>query len=781
MAYNKSTHHDAGVTDADTGGTGRMPWTSSAPRVLLRQLREVMARPGVGQDRQVDVQARLDRIVRLIAASMVAEVCSIYMRHTDGSFELFATEGLSREAVHQLHMKAGEGLIGLVARTGDHVNLPDAQSHPAFSFKPETGEEIYQSFLGVPIVRGGRTIGVLTVQNAIARTYSEDDVEVLQTTAMVTAEMLAGLLESVDATAENRRGQSVTISGISMSEGIALGHVVLHEPRVIVTKLFAEDVHAEQARLDTALTKLRETVDAMLLDNDLARSGEHRDVLEAYRMFAHDQGWVRRLHEAIAAGLTAEAAVEKVQSNQRARTMRQGDPFWRDRLHDIEDLSNRLLRLLTGRPGTAAKSDLPRDTILVARSMGPAELLDYDRKRIRGLVLADGGVASHVAIVAKALNIPAIGYATDVLEEVDPADPAVLDAETGVFHVRPSLEVIRAYADKARFRARRQAQYEKLRDTPAVTKDGHRILLNINAGLQVDLPHLSQSGADGIGLYRTELEFMVASTFPRIQQQTDMYRRIIYGAGDKPVVFRSLDVGGDKILPYLQTTQEENPALGWRAIRIALDRPGLFRTQIRSLLHAAAGRELRLMLPFLTQVHEFVDARKLIEKDLAHLRRHHRPGPSKIALGAMIEVPAMLWQLDELLCRVDFVSVGSNDLLQFIFAADRGNHRVSNRFDVLCPAAMRVLRHIVVQAEKHSVPVTLCGEMAGRPIEALALLGLGFRSISMAPASIGPVKAMILATSAAEIQRYVLDLVEHGRNDIRQRLTDFARAHDIPV
>ncbi|MGB0083975.1 MAG: phosphoenolpyruvate--protein phosphotransferase [Rhodomicrobiaceae bacterium] len=759
-----------------------MPWTSSAPRVLLRQLREVMARPGTVQAKQEDIQARLDRIVRLIAANMVAEVCSIYVRLTDGSFELFATEGLRKEAVHRTHLKQGEGLVGLVARTGEHVNLPDAMSHSAFSYRPETGEEIYQSFLGMPIVRGGRTVGVLTVQNAIARTYSEEEVEVLQTIAMVMAEMMANLLESFNvATAEARRTQSQTVKGITMSDGIALGHIVLHEPRVTVNKLFAEDIQEEQARLDAALTKLRETVDTMLSDNEIARAGEHRDVLEAYRMFAHDAGWVRRLHESIAAGLTAEAAVEKVQSNQRARTMRQGDPFWRERLHDLDDLSNRLLRLLTGRANTAADSDLPRDTILVARNMGPAELLDYDRKRVRGLVLADGGAMSHVAIVAKALGIPAIGYAVDVLEEVDPGDPAVLDADSGVFHVRPSLEVIRAYADKARFRARRQAQYEKLRDTPAVTRDGQRVLMNINAGLLVDLPHLAQAGADGIGLYRTELEFMVASTFPRIQQQTEMYRKVVNAAEEKPVVFRSLDVGGDKILPYLHPMPEENPALGWRAIRIALDRPGLFRTQIRALLAASAGRELRLMLPFLTQVSEFVEARKLIEKDLAHLRRHHRPGPSKIALGAMIEVPAMLWQLDELLCRVDFVSVGSNDLLQFLFAADRGNNRVSNRFDVLCPAALRVLRDIVVRADKHNVPVTLCGEMAGRPIEALALVGLGYRSISMAPASVGPIKAMILATSSAEIQRYVLDLIEHGREDIRDRLVDFARAHDIPL
>lgn len=760
-----------------------MPWTSSAPRVLLKQLREVMARPDARQAKPDSVEARLDRIVRLIASNMVAEVCSIYVRLSDSSLELYATVGLRTEAVHHTHLKPGEGLVGLIARSGEHINLPDAQNHPAFVYRPETGEEIYRSFLGVPIVRAGRTLGVLTVQNAISRAYTDEEVEALQTTSMVLAEMMAsGLLEGVPVVSgEARRGQSVSLNGHILSEGIALGHVVLHEPRVSVTKLFAEDIPHEQLRLDAALRRLRETVDVMLLDTEMARGGEHREVLEAYRMFAHDQGWTKRLHESIAAGLTAEAAVEKVQSNTRARIMRQSDPYWRERLHDLDDLSNRLLRLLTGRADTASETDLPRDTILVARNMGPAELLDYDRKRVRGLILAEGGTASHVSIVAKALSIPALGYVRDVLEEVDPGDPAVLDAEAGTLHLRPSLEVIRNYADKARFRARRQAQYEKLRDTPAVTKDGVRITMNINAGLLVDLPHVVQSGADGIGLFRTELEFMVASTFPRLAQQTEMYRRIIEGVGDKPVVFRSLDVGGDKILPYLQQMPEENPALGWRAIRIALDRPGLFRTQMRALLHASAGRELRLMLPFITQVAEFVEARKLIDKDIAHLRRHSQPGPSKIALGAMLEVPSLLWQLDELFCQVDFISVGSNDLLQFIFAADRGNTRVATRFDVLSPASLRVLRQIIVAGDKHKIPVTICGEIAGKPLEAMALIGLGYRAISMAPASIGPVKAMILSLSATDIQRYVHDLVDQGRDDIRQRLQDFARAHDVQL
>jgi phosphotransferase system enzyme I (PtsP) len=752
-----------------------MPVSVGAPRQLLRRLREVMAV-------HESAQARLDKVVVLIASNMVAEVCSLYLSRRDGSLELFATEGLNPEAVHNTHLKPGEGLVGLIAEQAEPMQFPDAQHHPAFSFRPETGEEIYHSFVGVPILRGGHTIGVLTVQNRTQRTYSDEEIEALQTTAMVLAEMIAsGGLVTEEVSAEPRRELAARFTGVSISEGVALGHVVLHEPRIVVTRLIAEDVELERRRLGQAVEELTGQIDSLMERGDMARAGEHREVLEAFRMFAHDHGWRRRLDEALLTGLTAEAAVQRVRNDTRARMLRMPDPRMRDRLHDIDDLSNRLLRLLSGGVGTAATGSLPQDAIVIARTMGPAELLDYDRQRLRGLVLEEGGAASHVAIVARALGIAALTQVKGVLEAVEPGDAAIVDAEGGELHVRPTQEVVSAYADKVRFRARRQAQYAALRTVPSVTLDGERIAIHINAGLLFDLPHLDQSGADGIGLFRTELQFMISATFPRLEQQTRLYKAILDAAGDRPVVFRSLDVGGDKVLPYFRGSHEENPAIGWRAIRMALDRPALFRTQIRALLRAAAGRELRVMLPMIADVSEFEAARALIDREVTILKRHGRPEPKTLMVGAMIEVPALLWQLDRLLSLADFASVGSNDLLQFLFAADRGNTRVAGRFDALNPAVLKALKLIVVTAKKHDVPLNLCGEMAGRPLEAMALIGLGFRSISMAPASVGPVKAMILSLDAGNLAQRLDELLESKDTSLREELKRFAAEQGVQI
>jgi len=748
-----------------------------APRQLLRRLREVMAQ-------RESAQMRLDKVAVLIASNMVAEVCSIYLRRRDGSLELFATEGLRPEAVHNTHLKPGEGLVGLIASQAEPMQFPDAQHHPAFSYRPETGEEIYHSFLGVPILRGGHTIGVLTVQNRTMRQYSDEEVEALQTTAMVLAEMIAsgglGVTEE-EVSAESRRELALRFTGLPISEGVALGHVVLHEPRIVVSRLIAEDVELERRRLSQAIEELTGSIDNMLERGDLARAGEHREVLEAFRMFAHDHGWRRRLDEALLTGLTAEAAVQRVRNDTRARMLRQTDPHARERLHDIDDLSNRLLILLSGGAGTAAAGNLPQDTILIARTMGPAELLDYDRLRLRGLVLEEGGAASHVAIVARALGIAAISQVKGALETVEAGDAAIVDAEAGELHVRPTQEVVSAYADKVRFRARRQAQYAALRTVPSVTLDGERVAIQINAGLLFDLPHLDQSGADGIGLFRTELQFMISATFPRLEQQTRLYKAILDAAGDRPVVFRSLDVGGDKVLPYFRGSKEENPAIGWRAIRMALDRPALFRTQIRALLRAAQGRELRIMLPMIADVSELEAARALIDREVKILLRHGRPEPKRLMIGAMIEVPALLWQLDRVLPLADFASVGSNDLMQFLFAADRGNMRVAERFATLNPAALKALREIVEAAGRHAVPLTLCGEMAGKPLEAMALIGLGFRSISMAPASVGPVKAMILSLDAGSLRGRLEELLESKNTSLREDLKRFAAEKGVQI
>jgi phosphotransferase system, enzyme I, PtsP len=748
------------------------------PRVLLRRLREVMAEP-------VSAQDRLDKVVVLIAANMVAEVCSVYVLRVDGTLELYATEGLKREAVHKTVLNADEGLVGLVASEANPINLSEAQAHPAFSYRPETGEEVYHSFLGVPILRAGNTLGVLVVQNRAHRTYTEEEEEALQTTAMVLAELIAsGELSALARPgAEPAARHTLHLTGTSLSDGIALGHVVLHEPRVVITNVIADDVPRELKRLDAAIGALRADLDRLVEHRDVADGGEHRDVLEAYRMFGYDQGWLHKMREAVMTGLTAEAGVERVQSDTRARMLRASDHYLRDRLHDLDDLANRLMRVLMGQDHAPSKERLPENAIVVARSMGPAALLDYDRKRLRGLVLEEGGPTSHVSIVARALGIPAVGEIANATGLVEPGDAIIVDGSTGHVHMRPPPDIETAYAERVKLRARRQAQYHALRDRPCVTKDGCTINLMINAGLAVDLPHIEETGAAGVGLFRTELQFMVADSFPRTTEQLALYRSVLDAAGKKPVTFRTLDIGGDKVLPYMRNVVEENPALGWRAIRLGLDRPGLLRSQLRALLRASGGRELRLMFPMIAMVEEFDKAKSLVEVELTHLRRHGHPLPERVEIGTMLEVPSLLFQLDELLERVDFLSVGSNDLMQFLYAADRGNVRVSERFDPLSAPVLRALKDVADRAKKHGKPVALCGELASQPIGALALAILGYRSLSLSPSAVGPVKALLLELDCKKGEQAILPFLAQpvGSVSIRHKLESFAAAEGLQL
>jgi phosphotransferase system enzyme I (PtsP) len=748
------------------------------PRVLLRRLREVMAEP-------VSAQERLDKIVVLIAANMVAEVCSVYVLRVDATLELYATEGLNRDAVHRTVLRSDEGLVGLVSSQATAINLSNAQAHPAFAFRPETGEEIYHSFLGVPVLRAGNTLGVLVVQNRARRTYSEEEVEALQTTAMVLAEMIAsGELSALALPgAEPAARRSLHLSGAALSEGIALGHVVLHEPRVVVTNYIADDVTKELKHLESAIEALRTDLDQLLEHGDVADGGEHRDVLEAYRMFAHDRGWAHKLEEAVMTGLTAEAAVERVQSDTRARMLRQTDPYLRERLHDLDDLANRLMRQLTGRDHAPSRENLPENAVLVARSMGPAALLDYDRKRLRGLVLEEGGPNSHVAIVARALGIATVGEIDNATGIADPGDAIIVDGSAGDVHLRPLPDLEAAYAERVRLRARRQQQYQALRDLPCVTKDGVEITLLINAGLSVDLPHIADTGAAGIGLFRTELQFMVAPNFPRASEQYTLYRAVLDAADDKPVTFRTLDIGGDKVLPYMRNIEEENPALGWRAIRLGLDRPALLRTQLRALLRAGGGRSLKIMFPMIAAVTEFDQAKELVERELTHLRRHGHKLPDEVEVGSMVEVPSLLYQLDELLEHVDFLSVGSNDLVQFLYAVDRGNPRVSGRFDPLSAPVLRALKDIADKSRQYGKPVTVCGELASQPLGALALTALGYRSLSLTPSAVGPIKAMLLDLDCRKVTEFLNPLIEKptAAVQIRAQLQKFAASEALQI
>jgi phosphotransferase system enzyme I (PtsP) len=746
--------------------------TGGGPRVLLRRLREIMAE-------QTSAQMRLDKLVTVIASNMVAEVCSIYLRRAGKVLELFATEGLNRAAVHNTRLREGEGLVGMVSQTAEAVNLSDAPSDPHFSYRPETGEDPFKSFLGVPIVRGGQVFGVLVVQNKAERVYAEEEVEALQTVAMVLAEVVAqgGFFNIAELDEpELRVDRPRKFLGEGLSEGVASGHVVLHEPRVKVERMIADNPLDELKRLEEAISGLRESVDQMLVSSELDLTGEGREVIEAYRLFAYDQGWRQRMRDAVRTGLTAEAAVERVQDETRLRVQRLGDPILRERAHDFDDLARRLLRHLTG---DSAHQHLPRDAVLVARNMGPAELLDYGREKILGLALEDAASTSHVVIVARSMGLPLVSSLEGIADNARAGDTIVVDGETGEVHLRPPIEIVAAFDEKRGLRVQAQARFAAVRDLPAITRDGVAIKLMMNAGLEFDMPHLRESGADGIGLFRTELQFMIGETMPRLADQTLFYKTIFDAAGAKPVVFRTLDLGGDKVLPYARWEREENPALGWRAIRIALDRPALLRYQVRALLAAAQGRTLRILLPMVSDVDEFNRGRALIDRELERARLLNQTRPTQVQVGAMLEVPALAFMLPQLMRSADFVSIGSNDLLSLVFAVDRTNPRVARRYDNLNPASLTLIRLIVQSAAENSGDLSLCGEMAGRPLDAMALLGLGLRTLSMQPGQIGPIKMMIRSLNLGEVASFVDRLCGRTDHSLRTRLAAFAAERGI--
>ena len=749
--------------------------TTRGPRNLLRQIREAMAGAAPAQQ-------RLDTVVRIIAQSMVAEVCSIYLRRASGELELFATQGLKPEAVHNTRLRPGEGLVGEVARTAEPISLSNAPSHPSFAYRPETGEDPYHAFLGAPLLRGGRAIGVLVVQNRSERRYDEEEVEDIQTIAMVLAETVASgelLAQDELRDIEVAPHRPERLKGQRFAEGLAYGHVVLHEAPVPPENLLAEDPQAEEVRLREALEALKANIDSMLEGGPGKLAGQSFEVLETYRMFADDRGWNRSLEEAVRTGLTAEAAVDRVRNEHRARFATARDPYIRERLHDFEDLANRLLRLLAGdRPG---ERDLPDDAILVARNLGPADLLEYPRNKLRGLLLEEGSAASHAAIVARALQIPCVGRLMGLRDRLSEGDLAIVDGETGEAYLRPRPDMLAAVQSRIEVRSQRQAEFARLRGVDAVTLDGTRISLLTNAGLAVDLENLDATGAEGIGLFRTEFQFMVSEELPRLDSQTALYRLVLDTAGIRPVTFRTLDIGGDKVLPYLETEREENPALGRRAVRLGLDRPGLLRLQLRALLTAAAGRELRVMFPMIATVDEFRAARELVDVECAWARRRGRALPALLRVGAMIECPSLLWHLDALLPLTDFVSVGTNDLFQYMFAADRTNPLVSDRYDPLSPPLLRALAEIQKKCADTGTPVSVCGELAGRPLEAFALLTLGYTRLSAPAGGVGPVKRMILTADLPAARRGMANLLGSSSGSIRGELESLARKLNVTI
>ena len=750
-------------------------------RELMKAIRQAM-------EGTESVQKRLDEFVAAIKSSMKVKVASIYLLRPGAELELSATEGLKKSAVHKTRMKPGEGLVGHVALTARPLNLADAPGHPLFSYRPETGEDPFNSFLGVPILRGGRTLGVLVVQSKKARTFNEAEVEDLLTVAMVLAEII------IDD--ERIGGKKAALKGITLAPvkpekfegkayapGLVRGSAHLHLPPVAPSNLLAENIPVEQQRLEEGIKILRASVDAMVSGEAADLSRASKEIYETYRMFAYDRKWVGRLREAVASGLTSEAAVERVRNEHRARLMKASDPYLRARLHDLEDLANRLIRALMGEQLEPGNRKVSEDAILFARELGPAELLDYDRQKLRGIVLEEGSASSHAAIICRALGIPLVGRADGILDLIETGDAVLVDGESGIVHIRPLQTVEESFNLRMNVKGELARAYEALKSEPMVTRDGQPISLQLNAGLLVDLPQLDQVGADGVGLFRTEFQFMVRDFMPKLKEQTALYREAIDAAGSRPVTFRTLDLGGDKILPYVDPVPEENPAIGWRAIRIALDRPGLMRYQLRALVAAGANRHLRIMFPMVTTVDEMIEARALFDREVARAEALDLDLPTKIEVGVMLETPSLAWQVSAVCDHADFVSVGANDLMQFFFAADRDNARVSDRYDPLHPAALSVLKFIADRCERNNTPVSVCGEIAGRPLEAITLTALGYKTLSMPVTGIGPVKAALLKLDAQDLAEMIMPHinVESRLSSLREIVTDYATRHAIPV
>ncbi len=752
---------------------------AAAARSILTQLHEVMAS-------RLHAQGKLNQVVEIIGEALSSEVCSIYLLR-EGMLELYATRGLNQEAVHVTRMGIGEGLTGTIAANVETLNLAEATAHPEFQYRPETGEEKFHSFAGVPIVRRERAVGVLTVQHVEPRRYEEVEIEALQTVAMVLAELIdnAGL---VDGESTFGSGGALTeqnqLEGLALVKGLASGQAVFHQPRITIEQTVAEDTEAERQRVYLAFDRMREQIDEMAGQAEFGTGGEHEAVLETYKMFAYDEGWSRRINEAIDSGLTAEAAIERVQQRTRMRMREIDDPLLAERMHDLEDLANRLLRIVSGQLGTAATKGLRGDTILVAKNLGPAELLEYDKRRLKGVILEEGSLTAHVVIVARAMGVPVLGRVRNARALVNEGDEVLIDADAGQAIVRPAPGVIEAFEARFAKSKERQAVYAKLRDVEPFTRDGTRIEVMINAGLRDDIPMLSLTGADGVGLFRTEFQFLVSAALPARDRQTRLYRDVLEAAGDKPVIFRTVDIGGDKVLPYIRNdsaVHDENPAMGWRALRLALEREGLLKVQARALLEAAGGRTLNVMFPMVSEPWEFLAARKLFDAQLAALRKRKAKLPEAVRYGAMLEVPSLAEQLDILLPELSFLSIGTNDLTQFLFAADRANPKLAERYDWLSPSILRFLARVLGETARFPVDVTVCGEMGGRRLEALALLGLGIRRLSITPAAVGPIKQLVRGVDLEAIGAKMREWISEPPADMRHALRSWAEQHGLEV
>lgn len=750
-------------------------WSGS--RQLLRQLRDTMRSGGTAE-------TRLQAIVEIIASEMKASVCSCYVTRAGEVLELVATEGLNRSAIHQTRLRIGEGLVGIVAAREQTEVFEDAPSHPQFAYRPETGEDPFHSLLGVPILRSDRLLGVLVIQTLEARHFEDEERESLETIAMLLAELVAGNEFLNDLEKRGIDYQTVgtpRLVGQGLVKGFARGFVAYHDQEIVIRRFVAENETDEQNRLSKAMKSLQLSLESLSQLGAVARDQQSREIMEAYKTIAADRGWLRKIREAIKTGLTAEAALHRTITDYRARFNQIIDPYLKERVADINDIATRLMKHLVEQDGgdIGGKKDLGEKTILAAKTLGPAELLDYDPEKLSAILLEEGSANAHAVILAKSMNIPVIARIKNLFNTINDGDEVLVNANENSVVVRPRNAVADLFEESVKAFHLRRSEDLAQGALPSITKDEREIGLFVNAGLMMDVAHLEETGAAGIGLFRTELAFMARQGFPTVDEQTEFYSSVIETAGQKVVNFRTLDVGGDKVLPYWNNGHEENPAMGWRAIRVGLDRPAMLRQQLKGLIRAGQDQDLRIMFPMISEASEFFRAKEILDLELAQEQNRSGKCPKSLSVGIMLEVPSLIWQLDQLAPHLDFISVGSNDLLQFAFAADRNNPQLNNRFDTLSPAALSLLKSIAGSANRHGLTTTVCGEIAGSPLEAMALIGCGFQNFSMAWSSVPAVKAMVRSLDSQAVKDYIDYSLGRSYNSLRQPLLAFAKDHAV--
>ena len=744
-----------------------MTMPNNNSRILLKRLKKTLSELG-------EAQARLNKIVKIIADSMNSEVCSIYLINRYNILELYATEGLRSKAVHYSQLNVGQGLVGKIAATAEPIKTSQASKTKGFRYLPETGEEIYNSFLGVPIQRLGKILGVLVIQNLKKREFTEDDVYGLEIVAMVIAEMAElGIFTSSDGSDELSQDKKnpLSINGLVGKEGIVIGNTVLLEPQIKIQNPIADNTKLEKQKLKKSISKLNNQLSEIISKKHFKKKGDFLEILETHKLLIEDRSWIKRMESSIDSGLSAIVAVEKEQTTTKSRIAKVKNFYFKERLNEFYEISNILLKILTNQK-TYINLEGIKEPILIARNISPLELVSL-RHQLKGIILEDGSVGSHTTIVSRALNIPLLIQTKDIINKISNGDKIILDADQGLVYLRPDKTISELYTNKLQLRNKAKKTFLALKNLEAKTLDNKKIFLMMNAGLMADLPSLDDSGADGVGLYRTELQFLISNKVPKRAEQAQIYCKVLDSAGTNPVFFRTLDIGSDKILPTITPEIEPNPTLGWRAIRLTLERSGVFKMQVQALIRGAKGRNLNIVIPLVTEINEFLKAKNIILDEINREKKRNRIVPNLIKIGAMLEVPSLVFAPNLFFKSVDFLMVGGNDLKQFFFAADRENEKVRKRYDMLSTSFLSFLKLIVKKSEKYKLPLSYCGEDAGRPIEALVLCSLGFKTLSMQPNCIAPVKSLLRNIKLSEIKQIVEFALEANYETVRNQVAEY--------